>query len=135
MRRFAVPLVVNRNINKWKPFYLNLNALITVSRFPPQRNQIKKNYKKLIDPILDEIEPIKGPLKIIYTIYAKNRSKFDIGNVGSVVDKFLCDALVDKGILEEDNIDVIKSVEFVFGGVDKDNPRAEVEILKLQEAT
>jgi len=127
---FSVPLVVNRNKHKWKPFYLNLNNLINLAKNTHSRNQTKKNYTKLIQPIIMGLDEIQGPVKIIYEIYAKSKALFDIGNVGSVVDKFVCDALVSEGVLEDDNIYIIPRVEFVFAGVDVKNPRAEITIIR-----
>jgi hypothetical protein len=129
LAKFTVPLVFNRNKIKYRPFYINLNGFIQASKNTSARNQLKKNYSLIVKDIVKDIEPIKGPVKMIYVIHAKSRAKFDIMNIASVLDKFLCDSLQEYGILEEDNYDYIPNVEVIFGGLDKENPTADVFIL------
>ena len=50
-------------------------------------------------------------------------------NIGSVLDKFVSDALVEIGLLPDDNTDIIKKVTIIDGGVDKNNPHARLEII------
>lgn len=52
----------------------------------------------------------------------------DVSNVCSVVDKFFCDALVEEGRIPDDNYDHIPEIKYIFGEVDKTNPRVDVEI-------
>lgn len=49
-------------------------------------------------------------------------------NIGSVLDKFVSDALVEIGLIPDDNTDVIKKVTFIDGGIDRVNPHARLEI-------
>ena len=53
-------------------------------------------------------------------------------NIGSVLDKFVSDALVEIGLLPDDNTDIIKKVTIIDGGVDKNNPHARLEIKSCQ---
>lgn len=59
-------------------------------------------------------------------IFSDTKRKADLTNKAESV----MDALVDAGVLEDDNWFVCGDVRLLFGGVDKDNPRAEVEINK-----
>ena len=52
-------------------------------------------------------------------------------NIGSVLDKFVSDALVEIGLLPDDNTDIIKKVTIIDGGVDKNNPHARLEIISI----
>ena len=72
-------------------------------------------------------------VKTTYYIYYPNKRKFDLDNVGSVTAKFFQDALVEFDKLPDDNYDYVKEVMFKFGGIDKDNPRVEVEIEEVEE--
>ena len=49
-------------------------------------------------------------------------------NPCSIIDKFTCDALVKAEIIEDDSFKQIKKVSYIFGGVDKHNPRCELTI-------
>ncbi len=130
--KFSVPMRVNKNKHKIKWFYLSLNNFITVSKFPPQRNAIKKKYQELIKPILRalNIKMIDYPVKIEYCVYGKDKRLFDIDNTVTV-SKFTGDAMVELGILKDDNYSIVREVSLKFGGIDKENPRAEVTIYKL----
>lgn len=67
----------------------------------------------------------------VYTVYAATHHSFDIGNVCCIHEKFFEDALVELGKLEDDNKDFIPLVVYRFGGIDKDNPRVDIEVLEL----
>ncbi len=73
------------------------------------------------------------PVKFIYTIYRKNNRGVDLMNIGSVLDKYVCDALVQMRLIPDDNIKYIAGVEFIDGGVDKNNPHAKLEIRKYEK--
>lgn len=62
---------------------------------------------------------------IILTFYAENRRKFDLTNKAESI----MDILVDVGLLEDDNYEVVPNLTLKFGGLDKNNPRCEIEIL------
>ena len=56
-----------------------------------------------------------------------------MSNPCSIIDKFTCDALVKAGVLEDDSSKQIKKVIYKYGGIDKDNPRCELEIAASQQ--
>lgn len=67
--------------------------------------------------------PIKNA-KIVFTMYAPDKRAADLSNkIESVMD-----LLVDVGFLVDDNWFVIGDIHMIFGGVDKENPRAELDI-------
>ena len=68
------------------------------------------------------------PVELIYTIYRPNKRKVDISNIGSIVDKFVADGLVLAGILPDDNVNFVKKTSYIDGGIDRQNPRAMLEI-------
>ena len=128
--KINVPLRFNRNKYKLKWWYINLNNLIQASKNTTFRNQLKQRYSDLIEPKLRHLKPIEGTIKIIYVIHGKDARKFDVGNVGAVLDKFFCDCLVKKGILTDDDHSIIKRVEYVFGGINREDPTADIYILR-----
>lgn len=58
------------------------------------------------------------------TFYAPDRRATDLTNKAESI----MDLLVDNGVLEDDNWFVVPNIELVFGGVDKEKPRAEILI-------
>lgn len=66
---------------------------------------------------------IKG---VQITMYAPDKIRADLTNKAESI----MDLMVDAGIIEDDNWFVIPEVVLVFGGVDRENPRAEVIIKK-----
>jgi hypothetical protein len=100
-------------------------------------NQCKIAWKSVV---LDAVEhwyksegiiPIarmSAPYHFTYTAFPGTNRAFDIANVCSVIDKFTCDALQEFGMIGNDNYKSIPEVVYRFGGVDKENPRVELEI-------
>lgn len=95
---------------------------------------MKVQFKKAISPQLT-FPKLVEPVKISYVLYPPTRRELDISNVLCIVDKYLCDALVEAGLLEDDNFNHLPQVEFRFGAVDKDNPRAEAFIHPLPKSS
>tara|TARA_R100000655_G_scaffold109410_1_gene163830 strand:+ start:247 stop:702 length:456 start_codon:yes stop_codon:yes gene_type:complete len=115
--------------SKKKKFILNLNnyrnahyRVLSIA---------KKTYSDdLVEMIekWDDIPRFDNPVDLEYVYYAKSNRRVDVSNPCSIIDKFTCDALVRVGILEDDSSKQIKSITYVYGGVDKDNPRCVLEI-------
>lgn len=96
------------NIMRNIPFHLN--------------NSLKKEMKRVVLPLIPN--EYKGlnltSFELHYALYLPNLLKRDISNVNSVIDKFVCDALVEGGVLEDDNYNHLKRVTYSFGGYDED---------------
>ena len=122
------PLRVKSSKHKW--FTLNLNMYRNAHYHI--LNNAKKQYKLDIDDQITNLD-LTTPIHIIYTLYPKTNRLTDLGNVCSIHQKFFEDALVDKGILVDDNYYCIPSSEFIFGNVDKHNPRVDIEIRTINE--
>jgi len=125
----TLPLEVYTTKSKTKKskFILNLNTYRNCHY--TKLNSVKIAYKNAIQELIPGIK--LGKVKLTYTYYAKTRRRLDISNVCSIIDKFTCDALVDKGVLIDDNYDYIPEVTYKFGGVDKNNPRCELLIEEI----
>lgn len=124
--KFISPLKVLAT--KVRYFILNLNQY----RNTHYRvlNNCKINYK---DKMKSQI--VKAPkyrkVLCVYKVYAGSKRSFDLGNVCSVHEKFFEDAFVELGKLPDDNIEFIPLVIYLGCGIDKDNPRVEIEVLDL----
>ena len=126
---FTVPIMLEVGVVKKKTYYLNLNGYRNWQFHV--NNLLKKSFKIATIGMLRELTPMQPPCKITYTIYYPNKRKFDVDNIGAIVGKFTHDALVEAGILEDDNHHYISEIHYVFGAVDKDNPRCDVVIEEL----
>ena len=72
------------------------------------------------------LRKIKSPVVLHYTFYEQNRKR-DLDNISATAHKFVQDALVKAGILENDGWQWITGFTDAFA-VDAKNPRIEVEI-------
>ena len=76
---------------------------------------------------LDSLPKFKN-IELTYILYPGSDRKADVANICCIVDKFFCDTLVHKGIIEDDNYNVIKKINYLFGKVDKNNPHVNVTL-------
>jgi Holliday junction resolvase RusA-like endonuclease len=67
------------------------------------------------------------PLKLEFTFYQKTKQRFDYCNIVQGIQ----DLLVEAGYLEDDNANEVLPV-FAPYQVDKNNPRVEIRLVKLQ---
>lgn len=110
---------------KPKPFYLNLNQYRN-AHFQ-KLNKAKEVFHDLVKDRISRVPPLLQ-VALTYTLYPASFRLCDTANICSVVDKFFQDSLVQCGTLSDDNYQIVKTVAFHFGNVDKENPRVEVSI-------
>ena len=124
--KIDLPLEVYYTKNK--KFILNLN------NYRNAHYRTLSNAKKIYaDNLVDRISHPKyeEPVVLTYTYYAKSKRRLDVSNPCSIIDKFTCDALVKAGVLEDDSSKQIKKVVYKYGGIEKENPRCELVIKKI----
>lgn len=129
MTPIVLPLsvVLPRKTKADKVFILNLNLYRNTHHMT--LNQAKVAYKEKVTEAVQELGELSPPpYRFTYTVFPANSRAFDLGNVLPIIQKFTDDALIELGILTDDNYKVIRSVHYEFGGVDKENPRAELRI-------
>ncbi|AMD43543.1 hypothetical protein HWA94_gp13 [Pseudomonas phage ZC08] len=97
-------------------------------------NNMKIQFKEAILPQLT-FPKFTEPVKISYVLYLPSQKETDISNVLCIVDKYFCDALVEAGLIEDDNFKYLPQVNFRFGGIDRENPRAEAFIETIENST
>lgn len=93
-------------------------------------NKLKKNYKDLVHSQVNHLPPFTC-IRLTIHIYAANKRLFDIGNVGSIHEKFFLDALVELGKLPDDDYTHCPETHTYFKGIDKDHPRVEFIIEEI----
>ena len=108
-----------------KKIHLNLNNYRNLHYMAS--NKAKIQYKKDIDYQISQLFKF-DKISITYILFPATKRKTDISNVLSVHDKFACDAVVEKGVLSDDDYTVIPEVIYKFGEVDKKDPRVEIHI-------
>lgn len=114
--QFTVPMSIDVGVRKKKTIYLNMNNIHTMHH--QQYNGIKKKMKKLISEI--GLDFYYDNWKVHYGIHLPDRLKRDVANVGSIVDKFVCDAIVELGHAPDDNYHHLQHVTYEYMGYDED---------------
>lgn len=107
----------NLNLNTYRNIHYRVNNFCKIAYKKIMREQLVKVKKKIIPPV-----------KITYTLFTGSSRLCDLGNVCCVVEKYFEDAATEYGILEDDNYKYIDKVQYIFGGIDKENPRCIIEI-------
>ena len=117
-----------------RKFVLNLNIYRNTHYLV--LNQAKRLYKEKVEQVYKEWLSESDnnyywkspPFIFTYTVYPANNRAFDLANVLPIVQKFTDDALIELGIIKDDNHKIVSAVNYRFGKVDKGNPRVELEI-------
>jgi Holliday junction resolvase RusA-like endonuclease len=130
IQNLIVPLRLEVGVIKKRTYYLNLNGFRNWNF--QLSNQLKKLFKISVTSQIRALVPCTKPVEITFVIYYPSNRAFDLDNIGSVVCKFTNDALVELGVLIDDNYNFVKKVTYVFGGVDKLNPRVDVKIEEIE---
>jgi len=93
-------------------------------------NDIKHFYTDLVIEQLKEKKVAQNQfieqIEICCILYYKNQ-RSDLDNY-SILLKFVLDALVKYGYIEDDNISVVKKIEWIVGSKDKKEPRLKIKI-------
>lgn len=132
MHTVCLPLHVDLPTKKKRDrFLLNLNAYRNTHYF--RLNKAKELYEELVNKIIADL-PSMLKIELTFRLFMGSARSADLSNICSIVDKFFCDALVNSGKIPDDNYDVISSVNYQFGGIDKNNPRVEVSITPIVNA-
>jgi Holliday junction resolvase RusA-like endonuclease len=131
--KLVLPLKIRLSKAGKKWFILNLNNYRN-AHFQTL-NTAKKFYTAAVIDQLQYRQPknlprLVGPLQLTYKYYAATARRLDVSNPCSVIDKFTCDALTEAGVWIDDDIKTVVEVRYVWGGVEKMNPRCELEISK-----
>jgi len=133
--KFTLPIYKKKKSKKGKKessLLLGLNAYRNMHY--RTSNSLKKWYEKLVHKeILDEkYDVYDGEYEMNYLVYYKNPVS-DLGNIGSIADKFTQDALQSAGVVTNDNVKHCTRIVFEVGGQDKDSPRVEVTFKKRRK--
>lgn len=124
---WIVPLPLEIPKSKSSFFPMNLNEYRNAHY--QTLNKAKVNYEILCRELLRRYKVTKMPgCKLVYTLYVGSAQRRDVANICSIVDKFFSDALVKQKIIPDDDFVCIPEVVYRFGGIDRKDPRVDVEI-------
>jgi len=130
--KMELPLHVMTSPNK--KFILNLNQYRNLHY--RSLSSAKNKYKQVVLKKLHKRKHKKivtKPLTLVYDYWHGSARRHDVLNQISIIDKFALDALVEGGLIEDDNTDVVKQYIITDRGIDRDNPRAELRIKGYSE--
>ncbi len=133
--KISVPLfvLIPRKTKKDKKFILNLNTYRNTHFFI--LNEAKKLYSEKIKKDLLNIKKqgfdFNGKWKILLTYYNGSNRIVDKSNPCSIIEKFVCDAMTNYKLWEDDNSNINPISTYEFGGVDKTNPRCDITFISL----
>jgi hypothetical protein len=106
---------------------LNLNYFLHWK--PIVSNMIKKEYAAIaIERLAGVTVPEGKMVGLVFTLRKGSRRRIDRANPLSIHEKFFCDAMVEAGVIPDDNDDHIAWTHYQSGPMDKENPRVEIEI-------
>lgn len=118
---FPIPTRIILGKNKKRSFPINVNT------FANQHHRVKHNAKMVFYDYIKSLDlkhKTRGPyaqkVRLHYEYYAERNGDFDEANVGGGLDKFLCDALVNVGVLIDDNHRYVKHYTFEFKGIERE---------------
>ena len=110
--KVSLPMRVRTSSKKRTALNLNVYRNLHFRSLSAQKNTFHKLMQKLLKDI-----PSLGRVHLHYDVCPKSKTKLDLMNVGSIVDKYFSDSLVEFGVLEDDSYTFINFVSFGFGGL------------------
>ena len=131
--KMSMPLYVQLGkTKKAKKYHINLNNYRNYFRHVS--NNVKKKYQDIAIEVVEDSEFFQANrVELKYILYRGDKRKVDLANVLSLHDKFFSDAMVWLQVIPDDSTDHIEKVVYKYGGIDRDNPRVDIEIKILEE--
>jgi hypothetical protein len=126
---FVLPTHIEIGKRKIKKIPINLNWYRN-AHFQ-ELNNVKKLYKQLIMPQIEQCPGFGETVEVQYWLYPRTRHKQDLDNILGVTKKFFQDALVESAKIQSDDYTVIVKNICMFGHVDRSNPRVEALVRDL----
>lgn len=117
-------VIKNKKGDRWWVNWNNIN-----NSHHHQYNKCKHLFSEAVQPLLKDVGSAEE-VALVFTFYPPSKRRYDLTNVCGAVDKFFCDALVTAGCIPDDDYKHVPDVRYLFGEVDKDNPRMQIEIIK-----
>ena len=91
-------------------------------------HKVKEEYTKMVQEQLTW-EKIEGEYMVVVSAYLRSTAQ-DMDNFSAIALKFTLDALVTAWAVQWDSNKHLREIHSIFKGIDKINPRIEIEISK-----
>lgn len=117
-KELPLPLYSRGRGDKKKYNLLSLNVFRNLHHY--SKNKFKQDYHEVVREWVQELPKFKT-LRPKYKLYFNNNRKKDLDNYTFPLHKFLMDALVEEGVIEEDNYDYVTEFTTEFGGIREKN--------------
>lgn len=62
--------------------------------------------------ILKQLDPLEAPVRLSYTLVVKDKRRRDLDGMTFIVHKFFADALIEAGLIPDDNVSIIDRIWF-----------------------
>jgi hypothetical protein len=129
-RKFQIKLPLRMKVNKaGDQESLNLNVFRNLHFY--KLNHQKKAFQAFVKPLLSGIPPMET-IRLRYELNPKGGHRLDMMNVGSIIDKFFSDALVENGIIPDDDYKHLDKATFSFGRICPEDPHVLVTIIETE---
>lgn len=92
-------------------------------------SQAYKQYEKDAAIFMPKIDAIDYPINLKCVFYMPTKRRVDLVNL----QESICDILVKYGVLKDDNRNIVATMDGSMVLYDKENPRTEIEIQKLEK--
>ena len=110
------------------PWVLNLNVYRKTHYI--ECNRMKKIYEKMIvDQLYGKKQITEKNMVAKFNYFAPTKAIRDISNACCIIDKFTLDAIVHFNVIPDDNYKYIQSSFYHYAGLDRENPRCELELI------
>lgn len=128
---FILPLVVYlpRKTVKDKRFSVDINTIRGADRH--SYNAAKKVYSEVMSEQLSGFDMIDNQIKVHYQYYAAMNNSPDLDNFIGGAKKFFQDAMVNHGLIKDDNVNFIPRNSEEYMGIDRLNPRIVAKVTVL----
>jgi len=104
--------------DKKKTNLLSLNVFIHLHPFA--KGKCKEDYYEEVEEWVKTLPKYKT-IKPVYKLFFNNKRKKDLDNYTFPMHKFLMDALVKGGVIEDDDYDYVSKITTKFGGIADEN--------------
>lgn len=75
-------------------------------------SNLKKKYTNDLMEILKQLDPLEAPVRLSYTLVVKDKRRRDLDGMTFIVHKFFADALIEAGLIPDDNVSIIDRIWF-----------------------
>lgn len=120
-RPYKTKIPARLNLNEYKSWHYQVKSMV-----------VKAYYNDFFAINGVQSKPIGYRVSVYFVLYTQSKREVDRANILCVHDKFACDAMVKAGYLIDDNDKHIRSTTYLTGGVDKENPRVEIYLMRAQ---